>query len=46
MSVLMNAAGAAPLAGNRCRATTPAGRPGNKGLRYRADPPTVDEIVA
>ena len=28
------------------RAISPGGRRANKGLRYRADPPTVEEIVA
>jgi site-specific recombinase XerD len=30
----------------QCRATTPGVRRGNNGLRYPADPPTVDEIVS
>jgi integrase len=30
----------------RCPATTPAGRRATRGIRYPADPPTVDEIVA
>jgi site-specific recombinase XerC len=30
----------------RCPATTPGRLPRNKGMRYPADPPTVDEIVA
>jgi len=29
-----------------CRALTPGGRRATRGLRYPADPPTVDEIVA
>jgi site-specific recombinase XerC len=29
----------------RCRSFTPGGRPGNKGQRYAADPPTVEEII-
>ena len=29
----------------RCRTFTPA-EPANKGQRYAADPPTVDEIIA
>jgi hypothetical protein len=45
MTVLLDAAGR-----RRSPVTMPgyhAGRPpGNKGLRYPADPPTVDEIVA
>ena len=45
MTVLLDAAGR-----RRSPATMPgyhAGRPpGNKGMRYPADPPTVDEIVA
>jgi hypothetical protein len=45
MTVLLDAAGRW-----RLRATTPgyhAGRPPrNKGMRYPADPPTVEEIVA
>jgi hypothetical protein len=45
MSVLLDAAGR-----RRSPATLPgyhAGRPPrNKGIRYPADPPTIDEIVA
>src|SRR4051794_24251035 len=39
-----------PLGGvarrRRCRDTTRARPPRNKGLRYPADPPTVEEIVS
>jgi hypothetical protein len=39
-----------PLAGvarrRRCRRFMPGKAPRNKGQRYPADPPTVDEIVA
>ena len=30
---------------SRCRSFTPAGVPRNKGMRYPADPPTIQEIV-
>jgi hypothetical protein len=45
MSVLLAAAGRrrAPVAMPGYHAGAP---PGNKGMRYPADPPTVDEIVA
>jgi integrase len=29
----------------QCRTFTPGGAPGNKGQRYAADPPTVEEII-
>ena len=45
VSTMFDAAGPAPVAGDAAR--DHAGRPPpNKGLRYLADPPTVDEIVA
>jgi integrase len=44
MTVLLDAAGRR-RSPSTIPATTPAARPRNKGMRYPADPPTVEEIV-